>query len=87
MVNLVSENTSRKLDTLGRVVIPKGLRSRYQLEPEDEVQFFTLSEGGQDYIVLSAGKAIDPKYVIAAKALEELGIDVPQALMDKLSNR
>lgn len=85
-MNLVSENTSRKIDSCGRVVIPKSIRDRYSIRENDELQFFTLQEDGLSYICLSNGKTVDPKYQAAANVLNELGIDIPQELQDILDN-
>jgi len=42
-MNLVSENVSRKIDSLGRIGIPKGIRDRLRLEVNDEMEFFTMT--------------------------------------------
>lgn len=42
-MNLVSENVSRKIDSLGRVGIPKGLRDRLEINTNDELEFFVLN--------------------------------------------
>ena len=82
MTNLQPENTSRKLDSLGRVVIPKNLRDKYSINENDEINFYTFStEDGQNFIALTNGKTLDPKYIIAAKVLEELGVEAPQQLL------
>jgi bifunctional DNA-binding transcriptional regulator/antitoxin component of YhaV-PrlF toxin-antitoxin module len=41
-MQLVNENVSRKIDSLGRISIPKGLRNRLSMGKEAEVNFYTL---------------------------------------------
>lgn len=85
MTKLQPENTSRKLDSLGRVVIPKNLRAKYNISENDEIHFYTFtSDEGQNFIAMTNGKAIDPKYTIAANVLAELGVAAPQQLLDIL---
>jgi len=43
MMVLTKENTTRKIDSLGRVSIPKGMRDRFGLNVNDEVEFFALN--------------------------------------------
>lgn len=40
---LTKENATRKIDSLGRVSIPKGMRDRFELNVNDEVEFFALN--------------------------------------------
>lgn len=87
MTKLQPENTSRKLDSLGRVVIPKNLRDKYGINENDEIYFYTMTENGQSFIALTNGKTVDPKYAITANVLEELGVEVPQQLLDMINNK
>jgi AbrB family looped-hinge helix DNA binding protein len=83
-MELISENTIRKIDSLGRVSIPKGLRNRMMIEPNDELMFYTLRDNGKDYIC--CGKADErARYEILADLCEELGVKIPQEVVDKLS--
>ena len=84
MAELTPENTSRKLDNLGRIVIPKGLRTRLGIEDGDELQFYTMQNNGVSYICLTNNAEEDPKYRAAASVLEELGVKVPSELLNKL---
>jgi transcriptional pleiotropic regulator of transition state genes len=36
---------TRPLDDLGRVVLPKELRTQYDLHPKDQVEIYTTEEG------------------------------------------
>lgn len=83
-MNLIPENTTRKLDNLGRIVIPKGLRTRLDISDGEELEFFTMQADGKNFICLTNNHEQDPKYHLAASVLEELGIDIPQELIDKL---
>lgn len=81
---LTPENTSRKLDNLGRIVIPKSLRTRLGISENEELQFYTMRKDGISYICLTNCHEEDPKYRNAASVLEELGIDIPLELLKKL---
>ena len=84
-MELINENTTRKIDTLGRVSIPKGMRNRLRLEPNDELEFYTLRDNGQDYICCAkAGADNLRKYEIVADMLDELGVKIPDEIIEKL---
>lgn len=84
-MELIKENTTRKVDSLGRVSIPKGMRDRMLIKEGDELEFYTLRDGENNYVALGKSNMIDLKYLRAAEVLDELGIEVPEALMEKLS--
>lgn len=42
-MELLKENTSRKVDSLGRVSIPKSMRDRLDINEGDEVEFYLLN--------------------------------------------
>lgn len=84
-MELIKENTTRKVDSLGRVSIPKGMRDRMLIKEGDELEFYTLRDGEVNYVVLGKSGMVDLKYLRAAEVLDELGIEVPEALMEKLS--
>jgi AbrB family looped-hinge helix DNA binding protein len=48
MKYVTNEGVSRKMDSAGRISIPKHLRDKYNCNPGDEFQFFTResSDGG-----------------------------------------
>ena len=85
-MQLIPENMSRKLDNLGRIVIPKGLRTRLNISDGDELEIFTTSIDGINYICLTNNVKQDPRYTSAVAVLEELGLDVPQELLKKLED-
>jgi bifunctional DNA-binding transcriptional regulator/antitoxin component of YhaV-PrlF toxin-antitoxin module len=85
MIELTPENTSRKLDNLGRIVIPKGLRTRLGFNESDDLYFYTMSQDGISYICLTNCQTEDPKYRTAVSVLEELGIDIPDELLEKIN--
>ena len=41
-MNLIEENCTRKVDALGRIVIPNYLRSKYGINVGDELSFYTF---------------------------------------------
>jgi len=77
-MTLYAENTTRKVDSLGRVSIPKSMRDRLNIAYEDEMEFYLLDYKGERYVCMTNHKDSAPdKYKIAADVLDELGIDVP----------
>ena len=81
-MEMIPENISRRLDNLGRIVIPKGLRTRLNIADGDELEVFTTSLNGVSYICLTNNYVQDTKYTNAVAVLEELGLEVPQELID-----
>lgn len=49
---MVAENTTRKIDTMGRISIPKSLRDRFGLESGVQMAFFTKEIDGKFYILM-----------------------------------
>jgi AbrB family looped-hinge helix DNA binding protein len=80
----MSENTVRKVDSLGRISIPKGMRDRFNINPNDEIEFSTCYNGEMTYICLNKKNDTTKAEIIAAE-LEALGIDPPDALLDMIS--
>lgn len=78
------ENTTRKIDALGRVTIPKGLRDRMGLRENDDMELFTMEAGGREYICLASAQAVVDKYRMAAELLSELNISIPADLAIKV---
>lgn len=82
-MKLFAENDSRKIDSLGRVTIPKSMRNRMGLREGDEMWFFSLvDDSGLEYIAMTNQVGEDYRRVIARKVLEELGLEVPAVLLD-----
>lgn len=81
------ENTTRKVDTLGRVTIPKSLRDRMRIKENDDLELFTMEDEGREYICMSAVDAIPARYIVAVDVLNELGVAVPEELEVKMGLR
>lgn len=47
---MISENVSFKIDASGRIVIPSGLRKKFNLNPGDRVEYYTTEIEGVTYI-------------------------------------
>ena len=84
MMKFVSESLSRKLDSLGRLVIPKSLRDRMGFTEGEELYFYTAEENGKKWICVTNNAAEDNEFAAAARVLEELGLEVPKELKEKL---
>lgn len=51
----------------------------------DEMWFFTLmDDAGMEYVAMTNQSAADPKYLLAAQVMRELGLDIPDVLQEKL---
>ncbi len=83
-MELIKENTTRKLDSLGRVSIPKSMRDRLGMREGDEVEFYLLSDGEEKYVAIGKPVGETEKYLRVAELLEELGLEVPKAVLDKI---
>lgn len=82
------ENVTKKLDSLGRITLPKGLRDRMGLELNQEMEIFSGEENGVEYILLAkpqgAGSIIDSinKINETFKALGIKEIEIPEELIN-----
>ena len=76
--------TTIKIDALGRVTIPKGLRDRMGLHENDDMELFTMESGGREFICLATAQAMEDSYKLAASLLEELNIAIPAELAIKV---
>lgn len=84
-MRIFKENTTRKIDALGRVSIPKSLRDRLSISPEDNVEFFMLEDDeGNQYVCFRNTAGME--YSEAAKTLQKLGLEVPDALAEKIGS-
>lgn len=68
----------RKIDTLGRIVVPKSMRLQLGLLEGDEVE---LAVNG-DKIEMRAvvNRSDNERYEIAREVLKELGVEIPEVL-------
>lgn len=81
---LIAENTTRKMDKLGRVTIPKSLRDRMYLSPNDTVEVYTLQLDGELYICLKSKDSLANRCRAAETVFNELGVKLPDEVKDKL---
>ncbi len=84
-IQLVSADTSRRVDNTGRVVIPKSLRDKLLIRANDEVWFSSLEYDGVYYVCLTGKRTVDPKYHSTAKVLQELGVELPEELIQAMT--
>ena len=52
-LTMKSENITRKLDSLGRITLPKSLRARLNIADGAELEVFTCDYEGRTYICLT----------------------------------
>ena len=52
-MTLLPENANKRIDNLGRITLPKGLRSRLYLETGTEMELYTMIVAGKHYICLT----------------------------------
>ena len=84
-MQLVNENVSRKIDSLGRISIPKGLRDRLSMATDTELNFYTLvTDKGEQMLCLAPTTFRRDRFYVAAEVLDELGLDLPKELRAKL---
>lgn len=84
-MRIISENTTRKVDSLGRVSIPKGLRDRFKIETNDEVEFYTVEDDqGNIYVALTNHAPNKARYATTIEVLKELGFTVPKSLLEAM---
>ena len=86
-MKISKENAIRRIDGSGRIIIPKGLRDRLKVDEGDEMEFYTISDEGIEYIALTKNGLADPRYEIARAVLEELGVEPPQSLIKKIKGQ
>ena len=79
---MVNENVIRKIDNLGRVVIPKHLRSKLGIVEGDELEIFTEERDGRSFVCFTKVMTRDDRYEQARLLLEELGVPCPEELLN-----
>ena len=72
-MRLEAENTSRKIDNLGRIVIPKGLRDRFGIKNNDELEYYVMECEGKKYICLRTLTMVETS---ADVELEAMGLEL-----------
>lgn len=83
---LIPENCTRKLDSLGRITLPKGLRDRMYLNNDvDELEIFTAQIDGRQCIVLSKPVSGTDRCREAAKILCEYGLGEEIPMLDDIA--
>ncbi len=85
-MKLTNEGVTRKVDNLGRLVIPKAIRARFNIQENDEMAVFTFADDSGNWGVAfqPTAESVDPKYANAVAVLEELGCVVPDILKEKI---
>lgn len=84
-MEIIEEHVTRKVDSLGRISIPKGIRDRMRINTGEEVEFFLGIEDGECYIMMKGFASNTRKErETAMKVLVQMGLDVPQELLDSV---
>ena len=84
-MQLINENVTKKIDSLGRVTLPKGIRDRMALTQDTEVRFYTLiTDKGEQLLCMAPTTFRRDRFYVAAEVLDELGLDLPRELRAKL---
>lgn len=71
-------NMSRKVDTLGRVVIPKSIRDELNIQVGEELEIAMID----GWVAFGKTKEKE-QYIVAKQVLEELGLEIPEQLREK----
>lgn len=86
MGQLIPENATRKLDSLGRITLPKGLRDRMYLSSDnDELEIFTAVIDGRNCICLASPVNMTTKLIAAAEVFAECGVEIPSEMKNRIN--
>lgn len=84
---LKPENVVKTVDSLGRITLPKSLRDRMYINSDNnELEIFTMEIDGKMYICLSSPDTVDNRLYATAEIFAELGVELPEALKEKIKN-
>ncbi len=87
-MEIINENTTRRIDSLGRIGVPKGIRNRLRLEVNQEMEFFTMRDLGKEYVAFApvdeTELSDEEKYAQVADLMERLNLDIPAEILDRL---
>lgn len=73
---MTSLGMTRKLDSVGRIVIPKKLREQLHLLSDVEYQFFLHEDQGHKYLCLECPAPNESELAYARKLLENAGFQI-----------
>ena len=74
-MQIIPENTSRKIDSLGRITLPKGLRDRLSLVEGSELELATAHDTNGTFIIMKCPMNKLELARNAAMTLCALGLD------------
>lgn len=71
-------NLLRKVDSLGRIVIPKSVRNKMGIKENDELELAFVD----GWLGMRKVRDEEDRKKVAREVLEEMGLEVPRELMD-----
>jgi AbrB family looped-hinge helix DNA binding protein len=77
-MNFENQNVSRKVDSLGRVSIPKGIRDRLSIMPNDEVNFWILDQEGTKFVCFTNSIGTEERCATAVRLLNSMDVTLPE---------
>lgn len=87
MNQLIPENVIRKIDHLGRITLPKGLRDRMYLSNDNaELEIFTAVIDNRQCICLSSPVDEATRLLAAAEVFAECGVELPHEMKQHIEN-
>ena len=85
-MEIIAENTTRKIDSLGRIGVPKGIRNRFCLDINQEMDFFTMrGDDGKNYVLFTPVEVLSEaeKYERVVELMQKLELEVPEEFLKK----